>query len=126
MLKNDTDHNVKVTLQPNPEADGVQYELELSVEHPEDDIYHVDLPDYDPRTLLSDGYSHFVVEIDNADRDRISFGKDLVPAYQLDPYADLSGWELEEFHFTYHFNYSSRKTLVHEFTFNISEDLIVK
>ena len=92
----------------------------------EEEIYHIDIPDYDPRKLLSDVYSSFVIEIDNPNKDKIVFGKNTKPDYELNPYKNLDDWEYDEYYFTYKYNYSSDETLINEYTFTISEDLILK
>ncbi len=126
VFENSTDYNVKVKLNPNPSAEGIKFELNLDTIYPDEGIYHIDLTDYDPRKLLSDGYYSFVVEIDNLNEDRIVFGKNTEPDYELNPYTDLDSWEYDEYNFTYKYNFSSDETLIHEYTFIISEDLILK
>lgn len=126
VFENSTNYNVRVKLNPNQSAEGFKYELNLDTIYPKEEIYHIDLPDYNPRTLLSDGYLSFVVEIDNPNEDRIVFGKNAEPDYELNPYKNLDSWEYDEYYYTYKHNLSSDETLINEYTFTISEDFLLK
>lgn len=126
VLKNNTDYNLQISMNPNSSAEGVKHNLQLSSEYPEQGIYRIDVPDYDPRTLLSDGYTSFIVELENSEKKIIGFSKYTDPNYELNPYKDLGSWEYDEFYYTYLFNYSKQETLIHEYTFSISEELITE
>lgn len=125
-IKNDTPYDVLVSLSPKPNADGVKSQLQLEPEFWAVDIYSIAQEDYDPIKLLTDGYVSFTVEVDNAKKDRIGFAKNYEPNYKWNPFTDFDAWEYEEYYFTKHYNYSRDEILIHEFTFVISEDMIVR
>lgn len=126
VFENRTEYNVNVKLNPSPSAEGVKFEFNLDAINQDEVIYHIDVSDYDPSKLLSDGYSSFVIEIDNPNKDRVVFAKNTEPDYEFNPYTDLDSWEYKEFNYTYKYNFSSDETLIQEYTFIISDDLVVK